>query len=167
MAPRERHLTLTLHVLTSIGWFGAVAVFLVLAIAGLASDQPRAAAAVYVAMQLATRDMIIPLCLASLATGAVASLTSRWGLVRHYWVAVKLVVTLGATLVLFVHARPIAMLAELAARSDLSPGDHRAIRGQLVADAAAALGVLIVATVLGVYKPRGVTRYGRRAAVPA
>jgi membrane protein implicated in regulation of membrane protease activity len=32
----------------------------------------------------------------------------------------------------------------------------------LVADAGAALLVLLVATVLAVYKPRGMTRYGRR-----
>ena len=44
----------------------------------------------------------------------------------------------------------------------LSPDDHRGMRLQLVFDAGAALAVLIVVTVLAVYKPRGMTRYGRR-----
>lgn len=37
MAPGFRKATLTVHVLCSVGWLGAVATFLVLAITGLAS----------------------------------------------------------------------------------------------------------------------------------
>jgi hypothetical protein len=182
MSPRTRDLTLTLHVLTSIGWFGAVVVFLVLAIAGFASAQPRIVTASYLAMSLATRYVIVPLCFASLATGVIQSLATRWGLFRHYWVVIKLVLTvlatavlllhwvviklvltLLATAVLLLHTRPIDEMAELVARTVLSPAEHRGMRIQLVFDAGAALVVLVVATVLAVYKPRGVTRYGRRA----
>ena len=45
----------------------------------------------------------------------------------------------------------------------VGPSDHRALRAQLVVDSAVAVLVLIVATALAVYKPRGMTRYGRRA----
>lgn len=41
-------------------------------------------------------------------------------------------------------------------------GDLRGVRLQLVADAGAALAALLVATVLSVYKPRGLTKYGHR-----
>jgi hypothetical protein len=40
--------------------------------------------------------------------------------------------------------------------------DLRKLQIQLVADAGAALLVLLVATTLAVYKPRGMTPYGRR-----
>jgi hypothetical protein len=163
MSPRTKDLTLTLHVLTSIGWFGAVVVFLVLAIAGLASAQPRIVTASYLAMSLATRYVIVPLCFASLASGVVQSLATRWGLFRHYWVIIKLVLTLLATAVLMVHTRPIGEMAEIAARMGLSPTEHRGMRIQLVFDAGAALVVLVVATVLAVYKPRGLTRHGKRS----
>jgi uncharacterized membrane protein len=161
MSPRTRDLMLTLHVLTSIGWFGAVVVFLVLAIAGLASDQPRIVTASYLAMSVATGYVIVPLCLASLASGILQSVATRWGLFRHYWVVIKLVLTLLATAFLLLHTRPIA---ELAAGTVLPPATHRGMRVQLVFDASAGLVVLIAATVLAVYKPRGVTRYGQRAA---
>jgi hypothetical protein len=164
MSPRTRDLMLTLHVLTSIGWFGAVAVFLVLAIAGLASDQPRVVTASYLAASMATGYVIVPLCFASLASGILQSVATRWGLFRHYWVIIKLVLTLLATAFLLLHTRPIGELAERAAGTVLPPAAHRGMRVQLVFDASAGLVVLIVATVLGVYKPRGMTRYGRRAA---
>lgn len=164
MPSRTKDLMLTLHVLTSIGWFGAVVVFLVLAIAGLASDQPRIVTASYLAASMATGYVIVPLCLASLATGILQSVATRWGLFRHYWVVIKLVLTLLATAFLLLHTRPIGEMAELAAGTVLPPAAHRGMRIQLVFDASAGLVVLIVASVLGVYKPRGVTRYGRRAA---
>jgi uncharacterized membrane protein len=162
MSSRTRDLSLTVHILASIGWFGAVLAFLALAIAGLASPAPRLATASYLAMQLATRYAILPLCFASLATGILQSLATRWGLFRHYWVVIKLVLTLLATAVLLLHTRPIDQLATLAGRADIAPADHHAIRIQLVFDASAALIVLITATALAVYKPRGLTRRGLR-----
>jgi len=44
----------------------------------------------------------------------------------------------------------------------LASTDLRAVRVQLVVDAAAAVFVLLVAATLSVYKPRGLTPYGRR-----
>jgi len=53
-------------------------------------------------------------------------------------------------------------MAEVAAETTLSRSDLRALRIQLVGDAGATLLVLLVATTLSVYKPRGLTPYGRR-----
>ena len=44
----------------------------------------------------------------------------------------------------------------------MSSADLRQLRIQLVADAGAARLVLLVATTLSVYKPQGMTRYGRK-----
>lgn len=161
MSPRIRDLALTLHVLASVGWFGSVLVFLVLAIAGLASSGA-AATACYAATDLATSWVIVPLCFAALVTGMVQSLATKWGLFRHYWVLIKLVLTVLATILLVVHTRPIYDLADMVRTMPLSADDHSGMRAQLVFDASAALAVLIVTTMLAVYKPRGMTRYGRR-----
>lgn len=56
----------------------------------------------------------------------------------------------------------IAQVADAAAEAGLSSGDHFGMRVQLLADAAAALLVLLVAVALSVFKPRGLTRYGWR-----
>ncbi len=53
-------------------------------------------------------------------------------------------------------------VADVAAETNLSSSDLAGMRIQLLADAAAALLVLLVAVTLSVYKPRGLTRYGWR-----
>jgi hypothetical protein len=72
------------------------------------------------------------------------------------------VLTVIATVVLLAHTKPIGVLAHAAAHGGLDGGGVQGIRLQLLVDAAAALLVLLVATVLAVYKPRGLTRYGWR-----
>ena len=74
LPPGLRKLVLTLHVASSVGWLGAVAAFLVLAVAGLTSRDVQTMRAAYIAMELVTGFIIVPFCLASLATGLVQSL---------------------------------------------------------------------------------------------
>ncbi|MCY9666404.1 hypothetical protein M5X11_15785 [Paenibacillus alginolyticus] len=81
MRPHVRKFALTVHVTSSVGWLGAVAVFLVLAIAGLTSTDAQLVRAVYLAMELTTRFVIVPMCLASLLTGLISSLGTEWGLI--------------------------------------------------------------------------------------
>src|SRR5437660_10662906 len=97
MTPALRKLNLTAHVTCSVGWFGAGAGFLVLSIAGLNSqDAPRVRAA-YLAMELIAWCVIVPLSFASPLTGIVQSLGTSWGLFRHYWILMKLLMTIPCT----------------------------------------------------------------------
>jgi hypothetical protein len=162
MSPRVRKIALSAHVTFSVGWIGAVAVFLVLALAGLNGEDFETVRAAYVSMELTGWFVIVPLALASLLTGLVQSLGTAWGLFRHYWVLVKFVITVLATVVLLVHMRPIGHMADAVRRATLADGELGGLRIQLVADAGAALAVLLVAVVLSVFKPQGTTRYGRR-----
>src|SRR5262252_7031501 len=162
MSPHLRRLALTGHVAVSVGWLGTVAAFLALAVGGLIGQQAQTVAAAYLAMELITRSVIVPLSLASLLTGLVSSLGTAWGLFRHYWVLAKLLLTILATILLLAHTQPISRVAGLAAERTLSTADLRKVRIQLAADAGAALLVLLVNTTLGVYKPRGMTQYGWR-----
>lgn len=67
-----------------------------------------------------------------------------------------------ATVLLLVHTQPIGRVAAVAAERLLSTADLRQLRIQLVADAGAAMMALLMATTLSVYKPWGMTSYGRR-----
>ena len=87
-------------------------------------------------------------------------MTSKDVLFRHYWVLVKLLITLPATLVLLVHMQPIGLLAGAASKTKLSGADLHGLRSLLVTAAGGALLVLLVLTTLSIYKPRGMTRYG-------
>ena len=162
MTPPVRKLVLTAHVTFSVGWFGAVAAFLALAIGGLVSHDAEAMRASYLAMAVIGWFVIVPLGVGSLLVGVVQSLGTEWGLFRHYWVLVKLVLTIAALTLLLVHMRLVSHVSSIAATTGVSAGDLR-MRIQLVGDASSALVVLLVNTVLSIYKPRGMTRRGRRA----
>jgi hypothetical protein len=162
MTPGLRKFALTTHVACSVGWLGAVAGFLALAIAGRRSQDAATVRSAYLAMELTGWFVIVPLSLASLLTGLIQALGTSWGLLRHYWVLIKFLMTLLATIILLVHMRPIGFVAGIAGETTMSRADLGGVRIQLVADAGAAVLVLIVATTLSVYKPRGTTRYGRR-----
>jgi hypothetical protein len=162
MTPRLRKMALTAHVVSSIGWFGAVAAFLALAVAGLARQDALLVRAAYLAMGLITWFAILPLALVSLLSGLFSSLGTKWGLVRHYWVLVKLLITVLITILLLVHMQPVDLLAGAAARTTLLGSSLRGLRIQMAVYAIATLLVLLVLTVLSVYKPQGMTRYGWR-----
>jgi hypothetical protein len=155
MAPRVRKLVLTAHVTFSVGWLGAVAAFLALAVAGLRGQN-----AAYLSMELIGWFVIVPCCLAALVTGLVQSLGTEWGLFRHYWILVKFLLTVGATILLLLHMQPVSRMSQAAATT-LTP-DLRPLQIQLVADAGLALVVLLAATILSIFKPWGLTAYGRR-----
>jgi len=110
-------------------------------------------------MDVTARFVIVPLCLASLFTGLVSALGTPWGLFQHYWVLVKLLMTIPSTVLLFLHTRPISYVARVAAETTLSGTDLGRLRIEFVAEAVAALLVLLVATTLSVYKPPGRTRW--------
>jgi hypothetical protein len=162
MSAPTRKFALMVHVITSVGWFGAVAAFLVLAVTGVMSPDAQRVRAAYLGMESTGWFVIVPLALGSLLSGLVSSLGTTWGLFRHYWVVAKLVMTIPATILLLVHMQPISSMARVAADMTLSSADMRALRIQLVAEAGAAVLVLLVATALSVYKPRGMTPYGWR-----
>jgi hypothetical protein len=162
MTPSLRKFALTAHVTSSVGWLGAVAGFLALAVAGLFSRDEQLVRAAYLSMELITWFVIVPSAFASLLSGLIESLGTPWGLFRHYWVLAKFVITIFATLLLLLHTQPIGRLADVARETALSTADVGRLQIQLVADAGAALIALLVATTLAVYKPGGMTPFGVR-----
>jgi Na+/phosphate symporter len=161
-APGLRKFALTAHVISSVGLLGAIAGFLALAIAGLTSHNDQMVRAAYLAMDLIARFVIVALAFASLLTGLIQSVGTRWGLFRHYWVLAKLLLTVFATIVLLLKMELISSAARLSAETTFSRTDLRAAGIQLVIHALGGLLVLLVPVVLSIYKPPGMTGYGWR-----
>src|SRR5882672_9318044 len=111
MTPRLRKFALTAHVTSSVGWLGAVAGVLALAVAGLTSQDVQKVRAAYLAMEMIGRFVLVPLALASLLTGLVQSLGTTWGLCRHYWVLFKLLINVGALVILLMYTQTLSYLA--------------------------------------------------------
>jgi hypothetical protein len=163
MPPRVRKLALTAHVTASVGWLGAVAASLGLAVAGMTSDEVQTVRAAYLALEFMGWFVLVPFAVASLLTGLVQSLGSAWGLFRHYWVVAKLFINLFATVVLLTYTQTLGSLADVAAQATLSGHDLDVLKTpSVVLHAIAALLMLLTATTLAVFKPRGLTPYGRR-----
>ena len=163
MTPKIRKFMLTAHVVSTVGWMGAIAAFVALAATGLTSHEHELVGSAYLAMKLIGWKVIVPLGVASLLTGVVQSLGTSWGLFRHYWVLVKFVLTVIATVLLLLHMGLANRLADVVAGTVLSDAVH--LHGQrihITADAAAAVLLLIVTTAISIYKPRGLTPYGIR-----
>ncbi len=162
MLPPIRKFALTAHITFSVGWLGAVAGLLALAVAGLTSQDIQMVRAAYLAMNLTGWYVIVPLCLASLLTGLVMSLCTKWGLFRHYWVTVKFLLTIVSTLILFGFTQTLSSIGILAANTTIPIDELRNLSQSPVIHSGGGLLVLLVNTTLSVYKPWGRTRYGLR-----
>lgn len=153
--PPLRKLVLLIHVLGSVGWTGAVAAFLALAVTGLNDPHPLTVRAVYIAMLPITWWIIVPLAFVSLASGLLLSLFSSWGLFRHYWIIFKLLISSISLPVLLLHTGIIRRVAVAAMSANFNVQELYQDRRQLVIASVAALAALVIATLLSVYKPRG------------
>jgi hypothetical protein len=161
MTPSLRKFTLTVHVASSVALLGSIAVFLLLAITAVTTQDARIIRAFYPAMDLTARLVIVPLALASLLTGLVQSLGTPWGLFRHYWIVAKLLITVFATIILLAKLALIEYAASLAA-APLPGIELQAIGMELAIHAAGGLLILLVPTALSIYKPKGLTPFGLR-----
>jgi len=162
MTPRLRKFALTAHVTSSVGWLGAVGSFLALAVAGLTTQNAEIVRATYIAMELTGWYVIVPFCLAAMVTGLVMSLGTPWGLFRYYWVLVKFLITVIAALILFGFTQTLGSLGDMAADATLSMNQLRNLKQSPVLHSGGGLLAILVATILAVYKPWGMTPYGRR-----
>jgi hypothetical protein len=159
MPPVIRKLALTVHLTSSVGWIGAVVAYLALGIAAVTSPDTQTVRAAWTCMDVTGWWVIVPLAIAALLTGIVMSVGTQWGLFRHYWVLISLALTILCTVVLVLHMPTVSAMAKLA--QTLDGADLRALGGDLFHPAVGLL-VLLVITVLNVYKPAGVTAYGWR-----
>jgi hypothetical protein len=160
MTPALRRFTFTTHITSSLGWVGAVIAFLAFALVGLTSSDERTVRGAYLLMAPAAWFVLVPLAHASLLSGVVLSLGTTWGLFRHYWVVLKLGVTLFCTIILLIYMGTFRQMAGIAA-DPIADLDH--VRNvSPVLHASVALILLLIATVLGVYKPLGMTPFGAR-----
>jgi len=162
ITPSVRKFALTAHVIFSVGWLGAVLAYLPLALTGLTSGDAQTVRASYLSMESIAWFAILPCCFAALVSGLVQSLGTEWGLFRHYWVVLKFLLTASATIILLLHMPTITRVARMAADMTLPIASVGMVQRQLVIHAAGGLLVLLATTVISIYKPWGLTPYGRR-----
>jgi uncharacterized membrane protein len=161
-------LLLAAHIIVSVGWLGIVFAKLVLGLAAMTSGAPAVSDALYVSMEV-VNVAFPPAAIGTLVTGVLLSLGTKWGLLRHYWVATKLALTVGGIVT------GIALVNRLIRQSISAPSGQAVDSGTMLGIASAPTTLLIslsvahvlmlgIATVVSVYKPWGKTRLGWRKA---
>ena len=152
---RTRKLLLLLHIAAAGAWLGIDVVLGILVFTALFSgDAVGAASAVAAVGRFATW----PLALAGLLcllTGVLLGLGSKYGLVRYWWVAVKLVLNVVlVTLVLFLLMPSLGPLAG-DARDSLGTGAPLPDLSNLAFPPVVSTTAVLVAMTLSVFKPWG------------
>lgn len=158
MTPRFRKAALTAHIVFSVGWLGAIVPYLALAIAASTSGDAQMGRAAFLSMEVIGWYVIVPFSLAALLSGLVQALGTQWGLFRHWWVLAKFGLTIVAVVILFQHMQDVSRVARVAKETALSSADFRP---ELI-HAGGGLLVLLAITALSVFKPWGMTPWGRR-----
>jgi hypothetical protein len=159
MPPRLRKFVLTTHLAVSVGWIGAVVAYLALAVAAWTRREAATVRTAWVGLEVIGWYILVPSAVGSLVTGLVLALGTRWGVFQHYWVLFSLLLTSLAAAVLVGHLPTVSSYATIA-RAAASPG-RVGLQGELL-HAGGGLLVLLVIAGLNVYKPPGLTPYGRR-----
>ena len=159
MSPALRKFVLIVHLTSSLGWVGAVFAYSALGVTAATRQDLQTVRGAWIAMELTGWFVIVPLAAIALLTGVVISLGTPWGLFRHYWVLISLALTILATVILLLHMPSVSGTATIARGSD--DAQLRQLGGDL-GHALGGLVVLLVVTVLNVYKPQGLTPYGWR-----
>jgi len=163
-----RKAVLTVHVVSSVGWLGAVATYLVLAVLVVTAPGVVRVAALLEPMRTLVWVVLLPAAVASFLSGLLSSWLSPWGLFRHYWVTVKFGLSLLCVAVLAMYTQDIQAAVDGASRPRADGADPALLSDPSHAvHSAAALVVLMTTTALAVYKPKGQlpAREARRAAV--
>ena len=159
MSRRLRKFALAVHLTVSIGWVGAVFAYVALGVASVNSEEESTIRGAWIAMEVIGWWIIVPLALASLLTGVLMALGTKWGLIRYYWVLISFVLTTFATMILLFHMPDVSTVADQARAARGS--ELQGLGGDLF-HAGVGLTILLIVLVLNVLKPPGLTRYGWR-----
>jgi hypothetical protein len=154
LSGRARTFMRAAHVIVSAGWLGLVVAMLVLGVSAATTGEVTLATAAYGFLDR-IGSVIPAFAVATLLTGIVLSVATPWGLIRHYWIVVKIVLTFAVIVTgVVLTTRWIQQALAVAGPAEWL----------LVAGSAMHLLMLAAATVISVDKPWGKTRRGRRLA---
>jgi hypothetical protein len=150
---------LVLHLLSAGAWIGIDVIVAVLVALGRLGGSPGLRGLAYQALGTFVVWPMLTSGLICLVTGVMLGWRSRWGLLRYWWVVVKLALNLVLCTLIVVLLQP-GMGDVRDHGAALAAGTPTVIdAGSLIFPPAVSLTALSLATVLAVYKPWGRTRH--------
>lgn len=149
-----------MHIVSSGAWIGIDVVLAVLVFTAMFTDDTAIAAGSYQALRLFAVWPLLVAGLVCLASGIALGVGTKYGLVRYWWVAVKLVLNILLTVLGLIALRPGVEDAAVYG-SLLTIGGAVGPAPNLVAAPIVSPTCLLIAVLLAVYKPWGRTQKGR------
>ncbi|MEJ3745689.1 hypothetical protein WEI85_20650 [Actinomycetes bacterium KLBMP 9797] len=160
LSGRARKALLLTHIVGAALWFGVDSALGILVITALVTDDAQTAGTALQAVRLFAIWPMFGASLVTLATGIVLSVGSKYGLLRYWWVAVKLAVNVLMSTLIVIGLRPGVDAAAEAGRQ-LVAGDVTATPpSDLLYPVFVAPTLLLIAFLLSVVKPRARIRRG-------
>ncbi|WP_280382607.1 PDR/VanB family oxidoreductase [Nocardia wallacei] len=166
LAPRPRKALVAAHVVAASCWVGTALVVTAMAVVAMTTADIETSRVTYELMAVFDITLLPWTNFATILTGLALGITTSWGLIRYYWVAIKLAIAVGILFVAFgfLHdaleraAEQAAHLAETGG----TPGELTAAADVALWGFGGALLSLVAALLLSLYKPGGKTPRGRR-----
>jgi hypothetical protein len=155
MSRRWRQGVLTLHVLASGAWIGIDVIVAVLVGLGWFARDIELRSLAYRALATFVVWPMLVSGLMCLATGLLLGLGTKWGLVRYWWVLVKLALNLTLCALILILLQPGMDDVATYGEDLLTGAPPRSRVAQLFFPPAVSLTCLTLATVLAVFKPWG------------
>lgn len=162
--PGTRRAIRLAHIIAALGWLGVDVVIGVLAVTAAVSDVPQRIVASYTALDIFAVPLLLTFGLTTLGLGLLLAWSNGWGIVRYWWIVIKLGINLVlGTLAVAVLLPRIRHSAEQAALAEAAQLDQlHSIGADLVSPPFISGTALLLAAILATIKPWGTTPLGRR-----
>jgi hypothetical protein len=163
VSPSMYKFLLALHIMVSVGWLGTAYAKFILQLAAMMTNDPDISISIYSTMKNLSIAFPI-LAIPTIITGVLLSLSTKWGLIKYYWVVTKFVLSVGVIVTaisLDGHFIDQSISALSGQAMDKSMGTSTPTI-LLISLTVAHLIMLGAATFISVYKPWGKTWFGRR-----
>jgi hypothetical protein len=155
---RTRKAILVTHVIAAGVWIGLDAAMAVLVFTAMGTDERATAATALQALRLVTVWPMFIAGLLSLVTGVLLGLGSKYGLVRYWWVLVKLVLNVVLCVLVLFALRGGVDDAAATGRAIAAGATAAWSSGDMIFPPIVSPAALVLAFVLSVFKPWGRVR---------
>lgn len=156
-----RKIVLVLHLISGIGWMGLDIALLVLAVTALRTTDAEVVYSSYRAIAIAFPGPVLVLSFGMVLTGILLGWGTHWGLLRSWWVVIKLVISLIMLALVNFSLTPTLTSIPAMLSSGLSAEALRASLGELpntlLFPPVVSFLMLATAVILSVFKPWGLT----------
>lgn len=162
LGARMRKGFLVVHIVSAGAWIGIDVVMGVLVFTAVFADDGVLKALCFQALELFAIWPLIIAGLVCLVSGVVLGLGTKWGLVRYWWVAVKLVLNVVLVALVPILLRPEVIEMAERGRQFIAGETVSLAVGDLIFPPIVSPTALLIAFVLAVFKPWGRIRKLRR-----